>query len=197
MNLGPHPYQGSAPSLFPQDRSHNLRERPTAGDRWRPLRTARRRWHVDQTWTALSLRTNPAMLHLTLNKGNQDRTKVSITGVLTLQGKLVSRRASVRWNAQGPARLVTAVRREVGITWNWAEAGRGALCAVPAAVILVTVDVSLGMVFAIAMLPVAMLGGPTPAPAAAAAGTGRAGVLRSATRWGRSWACGKWRPWPL
>jgi hypothetical protein len=55
---------------------------------------------------------------------------------------------------------VTAVRREVGITWDWAEAGRGALCAVPAAVILVTVDVSLGMVFAIATLPVAMLGVP-------------------------------------
>ena len=55
---------------------------------------------------------------------------------------------------------MTAVRREVGITWDWAEAGRGALCAVPAAVILVTVDVSLGMVFAIATLPVAMLGVP-------------------------------------
>jgi site-specific recombinase XerD len=38
--------------LFPQDRACNLRERPTAGDRWRPLRTARVRWHVDQTWTA-------------------------------------------------------------------------------------------------------------------------------------------------
>src|SRR5215212_8097475 len=39
------------PSLFPQDRAGNLRERPTAGDRWRPLRTAGFRWHVDQTWT--------------------------------------------------------------------------------------------------------------------------------------------------
>jgi hypothetical protein len=37
--------------LFPQDRAGNLRERPTAGDRWRPLRTARLRWRVDQTWT--------------------------------------------------------------------------------------------------------------------------------------------------
>jgi hypothetical protein len=52
------------------------------------------------------------------------------------------------------------VRHEVGITWNWAEAGRGAVCALPAAVILLAVDVSLGMVFAIATLPVAMLGVP-------------------------------------
>jgi hypothetical protein len=37
--------------LFPQDRACNLRERPTAGDRWRPLRTARLRWRVDQRWT--------------------------------------------------------------------------------------------------------------------------------------------------
>jgi hypothetical protein len=51
LNQRPHPYQGSAPSLFPQDRTCNLRERPTAGDRWRPLRTARLRWRVDQTWT--------------------------------------------------------------------------------------------------------------------------------------------------
>jgi hypothetical protein len=39
------------PGLFPQDGACDLRERPTAGDRWRPLRTARLRWHVDQTWT--------------------------------------------------------------------------------------------------------------------------------------------------
>ena len=39
------------PGLFPQDRVCDLRERPTAGDRWRPLRTARFRWRVDQTWT--------------------------------------------------------------------------------------------------------------------------------------------------
>ena len=51
---GPHPYQGSAPSLFPQDRACNLRERPTGGDNWRPLRTARLQWGVDQTWTKSS-----------------------------------------------------------------------------------------------------------------------------------------------
>jgi hypothetical protein len=39
------------PGLFPQDRACHLRERLTAGDRWRPLRTARIRWRVDQTWT--------------------------------------------------------------------------------------------------------------------------------------------------
>src|SRR4029450_11988776 len=37
--------------LFPQHRACDLGERPTAGDRWRPLRTARLRWRVDQTWT--------------------------------------------------------------------------------------------------------------------------------------------------
>jgi hypothetical protein len=37
--------------LFPQDRACHLRERLPAGDRWRPLRTVRLRWHVDQTWT--------------------------------------------------------------------------------------------------------------------------------------------------
>jgi hypothetical protein len=36
---------------FPQDGTCDLGERCTAGDRWRPLRTARLRWHVDQTWT--------------------------------------------------------------------------------------------------------------------------------------------------
>ena len=39
------------PGLLPQDRACHLRERPTAGDRWRPLRTAWIRWDVDQTWT--------------------------------------------------------------------------------------------------------------------------------------------------
>jgi hypothetical protein len=39
------------PSLFPQDRACDLGERPTAGHRRRPLRTARLRWRVDQTWT--------------------------------------------------------------------------------------------------------------------------------------------------
>jgi hypothetical protein len=46
-----HPYQGSAPGLVSQDGTFDLGERCTAGDRWRPLRTARLRWHVDQTWT--------------------------------------------------------------------------------------------------------------------------------------------------
>ena len=36
---------------FPQDRTCDLRERRTAGDRWTPLGTARVRWRVDQTWT--------------------------------------------------------------------------------------------------------------------------------------------------
>jgi hypothetical protein len=51
LNLGPHPYQGSAQGLFPQDCIGGLGERQAAGDRWRPLRTARIRWRVDQTWT--------------------------------------------------------------------------------------------------------------------------------------------------
>lgn len=53
-----------------------------------------------------------------------------------------------------------AVGREAGITWDWAEAGRGALTALPAAVIMLAVDVSLGVVFALGTLPVAMLGVP-------------------------------------
>src|SRR5215213_10408238 len=39
------------PGSFPQDGTCDLGERCTAGDRWRPLRTAGLRWHVDQTWT--------------------------------------------------------------------------------------------------------------------------------------------------
>ena len=39
------------PGSFPQDKTCDLGERCTAGDRWRPLGTARLRWHVDQTWT--------------------------------------------------------------------------------------------------------------------------------------------------
>jgi hypothetical protein len=39
------------PGSFPQDGTCDLGERCTAGDRWRPLGTARLRWHVDQTWT--------------------------------------------------------------------------------------------------------------------------------------------------
>jgi hypothetical protein len=51
LDLGPHPYQGSAAGSFPQDGTCDLGEQWTAGDRWRPLGTARLRWHVDQTWT--------------------------------------------------------------------------------------------------------------------------------------------------
>jgi hypothetical protein len=47
-----------------------------------------------------------------------------------------------------------------GITWDWTEAGRGALCALPGAVIMFTVNVSLGMVFALGTTMVAMLGVP-------------------------------------
>jgi len=39
------------PGSFPQDGTFDLRERLTDGDRSRPLRTARLRWRVDQTWT--------------------------------------------------------------------------------------------------------------------------------------------------
>jgi hypothetical protein len=39
------------PGSFPQDGTCDLGERCTAGDGWRPLGTARLRWHVDQTWT--------------------------------------------------------------------------------------------------------------------------------------------------
>jgi hypothetical protein len=52
------------------------------------------------------------------------------------------------------------VRDEPGITWDWAEAVRGALGALPAAVIVLAVDVSLGIAFALGTLPVAMLGVP-------------------------------------
>jgi hypothetical protein len=52
------------------------------------------------------------------------------------------------------------VRDDAAITWDWAEAGRGALTALPAAVIMLAVDVSLGIVFALGTLPVAMLGVP-------------------------------------
>src|SRR4051812_13222527 len=53
-----------------------------------------------------------------------------------------------------------SVRLGVGISWDWAEAGRGALCTLPGAAILLGVDVSLGMIFALGTLPVAMLGVP-------------------------------------
>lgn len=44
------------------------------------------------------------------------------------------------------------------ITWNWSEAVRGAICALPAAVVLLAIDVNLGIVFAIGVLPVTMIG---------------------------------------
>jgi hypothetical protein len=48
LNLGPHPYQGSAPGpVSPGSRLPPARTM----HRWRPLRTARLRWRVDQTWT--------------------------------------------------------------------------------------------------------------------------------------------------
>jgi hypothetical protein len=52
------------------------------------------------------------------------------------------------------------MRREGAITWDWAEASRGALTALPGAVIMLTVDISLGIAFALGTLPVAMLGVP-------------------------------------
>lgn len=53
-----------------------------------------------------------------------------------------------------------SVRLGIGISWDWAEAGRGVLCTLPGAAILLGVDVSLGMIFALGTLPVAMLGVP-------------------------------------
>jgi hypothetical protein len=48
LNQRPHPYQGSAPD--PVCAGSHLRPARTTY-RWRPLRTARLRWGVDQTWT--------------------------------------------------------------------------------------------------------------------------------------------------
>ena len=53
-----------------------------------------------------------------------------------------------------------AVERGRGITWDWADAGRGALCALPGAVVVLAVDVALGMIFALGTLVVATLGVP-------------------------------------
>jgi hypothetical protein len=48
LNQRPHLYQGSAPGPV----SAGSRRRPARTTyRWRPLRTARLRWRVDQTWT--------------------------------------------------------------------------------------------------------------------------------------------------
>ena len=47
----PHLYQGSAPGpVFLQDRACNLRERPTAGDRYGPLGSDGMWTNVDQAW---------------------------------------------------------------------------------------------------------------------------------------------------
>lgn len=50
--------------------------------------------------------------------------------------------------------------RTPAITWMWPEAIRGAICALPGAVILLEFNVSLGICFALGTLPVAMLGVP-------------------------------------
>ena len=50
--------------------------------------------------------------------------------------------------------------RTPAITWMWPEAIRGAICALPGAVILLAFNVSLGICFALGTLPVAMLGVP-------------------------------------
>ncbi len=47
-----------------------------------------------------------------------------------------------------------------GITWNWADAQRGLVCAAPAVPIAAVANVSLGVVFALGVLPVALLGLP-------------------------------------
>ncbi len=54
-----------------------------------------------------------------------------------------------------------------GITWNWADARRGFVVAVPALPIAAAANLSLGVVFALGTLPVAMLGLPTTRPARA------------------------------
>ncbi len=46
------------------------------------------------------------------------------------------------------------------VDWNWNEALRGALCALPGAIIVLTVEVGLGMFCAMGVLPFAMLGVP-------------------------------------
>jgi hypothetical protein len=51
-SLATHPYQGSPPGLVSAG-SHLLPGRTM--HRWRPLPTARFRWHMDQTWTSLPL----------------------------------------------------------------------------------------------------------------------------------------------
>jgi Fusaric acid resistance protein-like len=52
------------------------------------------------------------------------------------------------------------VRGEFGISWDWREAARGALGALPGAAIMLAVDTSLGMCFALGTLLVGMLGVP-------------------------------------
>src|SRR5688500_18077299 len=52
-----------------------------------------------------------------------------------------------------------------GISWNWADARRGLCVAAPAIPIAAVANVSLGVVFALGTLPVAMLGLPPTRPA--------------------------------
>jgi hypothetical protein len=86
------------------------------------------------------------------------------------------------------------VRRGIGIPWDWAEAGRGLLCAVPDGVILLAVDVSLGMGFAIATLPVVLLGVPPQPRKRVRLGLVELGFAVGYGL-GRSSAGGTWAPW--
>src|SRR5215831_566871 len=63
-------------------------------------------------------------------------------------------------NAVRPMPGGVPVRREPAITWGWTDASRGALCAVPGAIVVLTIDVALGMIFALGTVIVAMLGVP-------------------------------------
>ncbi len=51
-----------------------------------------------------------------------------------------------------------AMNRESAINWKWSEALRGAICTIPAAVVMLAVDVNLGIVCAVGVLPVTLLG---------------------------------------
>ena len=54
--------------------------------------------------------------------------------------------------------IMGVMTRDRAISWNWSEALRGTICALPAAVVLLAINVNVGIVFAIGVLPVALMG---------------------------------------
>jgi hypothetical protein len=54
--------------------------------------------------------------------------------------------------------IMHVMTRARAISWNWSEALRGAICTVPAAVMVLAVNANLGIGFALGVLPVAMMG---------------------------------------